>query len=276
MIVLAVTLAATLACNAPASAEPLTVPAPTPAPAPAATITPDEATATSPPTPTATTAPVVGPTPLETDPVPTATPDCRDPDGLLILVDHKHLLRESYVPPDLETLQLPPENTLRGGLRARKVIIAPLLTMLKAIREAGLGASPTVASAYRSYNEQRYTYEVALTEQPGRADFISAPPGHSEHQLGTSIDFGSWSLGNQFHTDFYTTPEGQWLAENSRQYGFVLSYPGWAEKETGYYFEPWHYRYVGVTLAQELGKRRITLIEYLREKEKRGCETGPS
>ena len=118
-------------------------------------------------------------------------------------------------------------------------------------------------------------YEIAQTEQPDRAEYVSARPGFSEHQLGTAVDFGSWSLSNQFHTDFYETPEGQWLVKNAHKYGFTLSYPGYAEDVTGYYFEPWHFRYVGAELATRLHAERLTLIEYLRGLEAFGCNVAP-
>ena len=73
------------------------------------------------------------------------------------------------------------------------------------------------------------------------------------------------TLYNDFlHVNFYQQPEGQWLAKQAAYYGFTLSYPAYAVDQTGYAWEPWHYRYVGI-LAKELQDRNITLTQYLQE-----------
>ena len=84
----------------------------------------------------------------------------------------------------------------------------------------------------------------ALKTQP-REEAVRtlAPPGHSQHQLGTAIDFGSIDVS------FARTPAGQWLLANAWRYGFSLSYPEGQEALTGYSWEPWHYRYVGRAAA---------------------------
>jgi D-alanyl-D-alanine carboxypeptidase len=88
--------------------------------------------------------------------------------------------------------------------------------------------------------------------------------------LGTTIDFGSPELSEiigqediEFHTYFYKTAEGMWLAENAHRFGFTLSYPREAFELTGFYYEPWHYRYVGVDLASLLKSQEITLTQYI-------------
>lgn len=77
-------------------------------------------------------------------------------------------------------------------------------------------------------------------------DRFSARPGHSEHHTGLAIDL------NSLKTAFGETPEGKWLAEHCAEYGFILRYPKDSEEITGYIYEPWHIRYVGVEFAQEL------------------------
>ncbi len=113
-------------------------------------------------------------------------------------------------------------------------------------------------SDYRSWYDQRYIYNgyVARDGQEA-ADRYSARPGHSEHQSGLAIDINSTAF------DFDATPEGQWLATHCAEYGFVIRYPKGKEEITGYMYEPWHVRYVGVELAKELylGDGQFTTLE---------------
>nr|MBP9058550.1 M15 family metallopeptidase [Candidatus Paceibacterota bacterium] len=88
------------------------------------------------------------------------------------------------------------------------------------------------------------------------------------HQLGTTVDFSSSSLGGVLSEKFKDTKEGLWLQANAHKYGFVMSFPSGKEEVTGYKFEPWHYRYVGVETAQEIKDSGLTPIEYLKEIEK--------
>jgi D-alanyl-D-alanine carboxypeptidase len=140
--------------------------------------------------------------------------------------------------------------------------------MIDGMHAAGL--RPTIISAYRSFAAQTIAWSKWQDEYPDRATIISAPPGHSEHQLGTTIDFGSPELSAlvgdddiEFHTDFYLTSEGQWLAQHAHEYGFVLSYPRETYELTGMYYEPWHYRFVGREMATMLYDEGISLISYL-------------
>jgi D-alanyl-D-alanine carboxypeptidase len=132
------------------------------------------------------------------------------------------------------------------------------------------GLSPEIISGYRSYSAQAIAWRKWLEREPDRASIISVPPGHSEHQLGTTIDFGSPELAAivgdedvEFHTYFYKTREGEWLETHAHEYGFTLSYPLEAFEITGFYYEPWHYRYIGVELASELKTMGISLTQYL-------------
>ncbi len=183
---------------------------------------------------------------------------------LLTPVDKNHGLERDYVPADLVELELNFRNSYYGlPTSVRRPVVEPLLSMLEAMNAAGL--RPKVISAYRSYGEQAVANEKWLNFDPERGPNLSAPPGHSEHQLGTSVDFGSPELEYRFHTRFAGTAEGQWLAGYAAEYGFTLSYPDWAARQTGYEWEPWHYRYVGRELAEELQARGLTLSAYLAE-----------
>ena len=157
--------------------------------------------------------------------------------------------------------------TLGYPTEIRKVAIGPLVDMVTAMQEAGL--QPQIISGYRSYYAQSVAFGKWLEQNPDSATIVSAPPGHSEHQLGTAVEFGSPELADvvgepdiEFHTYFFKTSEGAWLLENAHRYGFTLSYTRETFELTGLYYEPWHYRYVGVEMATHLKELGQTLTQY--------------
>ncbi len=111
-----------------------------------------------------------------------------------------------------------------------------------------------VASAYRSFGEQSTLKSgYSVTYGAGGANAFSADQGYSEHQLGTTIDFTT--VGTKGALDgFNATPAYTWLVANAYKYGFVLSYP---EGNAYYVFEPWHWRFVGKDLAEDLHKKKM-------------------
>jgi D-alanyl-D-alanine carboxypeptidase len=242
------------------------------------------ATATTVPTSTESPATTAQPTKTPTA-LPTATPqplaDCRErvpADDLLTLVTLDYGLSRQYVPSDLVSLAdyLPLSSTLGYPTEIRQIIANPLAIMVNNMRAAGL--EPTIISGYRSFSAQAIAWNKWLELEPERASILSAPPGHSEHQLGTTVDFGSAELAEivgqediEFHTYFYQTGEGVWLEERAHEFGFVLSYPRDALEVTGFYYEPWHYRYVGPELAAHLKQQNLTLTEFLLEEQGAPC-----
>ena len=117
---------------------------------------------------------------------------------------------------------------------------------------------------------QAVAHQRWVVEDPANANQISALPGHSEHQLGTVVDFGSPEMpaltGNnteKLSPLFAQTSEGRWLSEHAFEYGFSMSSPQGAESLTGLAYEPWHYRYIGVELASYLHASGYFLDEYL-------------
>lgn len=121
-----------------------------------------------------------------------------------------------------------------------------------------LGLNIYMGSGYRDYNLQVKDYEsmcAAYGEE--YASMVSAKAGYSEHQTGYTIDC------NTINNDFAETPEGQWLAANCHNYGFIIRYPLGKEEITGYDYESWHIRYVGVDAATEMYEQGLTLEEYL-------------
>jgi D-alanyl-D-alanine carboxypeptidase len=253
---------------------------PTQAP-PSPTRPPMVVMATQPPTatPTATSTPQPTLTPTATataTPIPTATPDrtiaCSlrvPPDDLLTVVTLTYGLSRDYAPGDLVPLAdyVSSDVTLGYPTEVRRVMAEPLANMIAEMQAAGL--HPTVISGYRSYSAQAIARQKWLEKEPERVDILSAPPGFSEHQLGTVVDFGSPDLAKivgqediEFHTWFYKTAEGQWLLENAHRFGFTLSYSREAQETTGFFYEPWHYRYVGVEMATRLKEAGRSLTEY--------------
>jgi LAS superfamily LD-carboxypeptidase LdcB len=92
---------------------------------------------------------------------------------------------------------------------------------------------------------------------------ISAVPGHSEHQLGLGMDISTMELEGELSSAFLSSPEGMWVQNNAHRFGFIISYPEGREEDTGFIFEPWHVRYVGVEPATTMFETGQILEEYL-------------
>ncbi|MEZ4512086.1 MAG: M15 family metallopeptidase [Chloroflexota bacterium] len=228
--------------------------------------------------PTITAVPTLLPTATIELPTPTITPSptpiasCtqRVPqDDLLTIVTQQYSLSRDYVPGDLVSLNdlLPFVVTKGYPNQLRQAAAEPLAAMIAEMQTAGL--QPQLLSGYRSYAQQEIAHRKWQEKEPERAAILSARPGHSEHQLGTAVDFGSPELPDivgvpdiEFHTYFYQTSEGVWLGENAHHFGFTLSYPRDASEITGFFYEPWHFRYVGVELATMLHESGQTLTAY--------------
>ncbi len=122
---------------------------------------------------------------------------------------------------------------------------------------AAKGLNIYVSSGFRSFASQKSIYNRYVSRD-GRAlaDTYSARPGHSEHQTGLAIDL------NTITQSFGKTKEGRWVAEHCHEYGFILRYPEGKSHITGYCFEPWHLRYVGVETATKIAQSGLCLEEY--------------
>lgn len=120
------------------------------------------------------------------------------------------------------------------------------------------GLTLWVQSGYRSYDLQKDLYNRYVSRDgQAAADTYSARPGHSEHQSGLAFDL------NTIDDSFAYTAEGQWVAENCHKYGFIVRYPKGKEHLTGYQYEPWHLRYLGVDTATAVYESGLCLEEYL-------------
>lgn len=122
---------------------------------------------------------------------------------------------------------------------------------------ASLGLDLYISSGFRSFASQEAIYgNYVATQGQAEADTHSARPGHSEHQTGLTFDL------NSITEAFGSTPEGIWVRDNAHRFGFIVRYPPGKEAITGYIWEPWHLRFVGVPLATELVTTGLTVEEY--------------
>jgi D-alanyl-D-alanine carboxypeptidase len=120
------------------------------------------------------------------------------------------------------------------------------------------GITLWICSGYRSYSEQETLFEGYASQRGlSEADSVSARPGYSEHQSGLCMDVNTTDFS------FAGTAEAQWLEEHCAEYGFIIRFPEGKESITGYEYEPWHIRYVGVEAAQAIMSQGLCLEEYL-------------
>lgn len=123
---------------------------------------------------------------------------------------------------------------------------------------ASEGLDIYISSGYRSYYDQERIYNNYV-ERDGQeaADTYSSRPGHSDHQTGLAFDL------NSIDDSFGLTPESDWVAANAHKYGFIIRFPEGKEDITGYQYEPWHIRYLGVEKATEVYESGLCLEEFL-------------
>lgn len=155
------------------------------------------------------------------------------------LVDKTHLLPAEYAPTDLVELDEHRDTLVlnRDDLSLRSVILPDLFAMVEAA--AMDGVTLDISSSYRSYAYQEWLFQYWVDELGlEEAERVSARPGSSQHQLGTTVDFGSVT------PEYADTAGGKWLAEHAWRFGFSLSYPDGWEATTGYAYEPWHFRWI--------------------------------
>lgn len=190
--------------------------------------------------------------------LPTPVPS----DPAFTILDRSYGLPAAYVPPDL-TMASAAGLTGEPGT---KLVSSRLVDDLAALRDAwdAAGLQLVLESAYRSYGDQAATFN-AWAAQLGHAGALlrSARPGHSEHQLGTALDFTSPGWSGRFGDWAAESDEGAWLAEHGWAYGFVMSYPAGSQAETCFGYEPWHYRWIGREAAAEQRAGGGSLREYL-------------
>ena len=179
-----------------------------------------------------------------------------DPSNINMLVNKTYHLSNSMVPPNLTPLSVVyAAQDVQLSLEAAKAFIEWC--------DAGinLGIRFYASSAYRPYNYQEDLYN-AYTKSMGQeqADALSARPGHSEHQTGLTVDLAA--SGSEGLSEYVDTPEYTWTSTNCQEYGWILRYPKGKTQITGYEFESWHYRYVGIDTAKAVVESKLTYDEY--------------
>lgn len=185
-----------------------------------------------------------------------------EPQSMTVLVNKQHKLPENYTPGDLVFPNVPfllPEKSEKRQMRKEA---ADALEQLFAGAK-GDGVSLAGVSAYRSHAYQKALFN-RYVQKDGleKARTYSAVPGTSEHETGLSIDVSGINGKCAAESCFSGTKEAEWLAAHAADYGFIIRYPDGKDAITGYMYEPWHIRYVGLDLAKEMSEKDLTLEEY--------------
>lgn len=177
-------------------------------------------------------------------------------DNLLLLVNRDNPLPEGY---EVELTEL------SNGQSVATVIYPDLQAMFNDARAQGV--NPIVASGYRTPEKQQSLMDekIASLKEEGLSEEDAAveaaawvnPVGYSEHQTGLAVDINADGIQSAGYEVY------DWLAQNAWQYGFILRYPEDKTEVTGTEYEPWHYRYVGRELAEEIYNSGLCLEEYL-------------
>ncbi|SFT41939.1 D-alanyl-D-alanine carboxypeptidase family protein [Arthrobacter sp. ov118] len=267
-------LAALSACTPDQPAAPSGAPGPTPGPGsstPTAAASASESAAGTPPAPQQRSPSSAPPTPAappaaaaSATPPSAAAPgrqhSLSDPTSPWVVVNkHRPLSPATFVPPDL----------VRPGVRLVTSGEAALLNSTTAAAAermfaaaAAAGVIITLASGYRSFATQKVTYSGWVRAQgQAAADTASARPGYSEHQTGWAFDIGDGSGADAFQPNFRSRPAALWAAAQAHRFGFVVRYPWTFHEITGYFYEPWHLRYIGIEAATDMLSRGIATLE---------------
>jgi D-alanyl-D-alanine carboxypeptidase len=161
----------------------------------------------------------------------------------------------------LNPITYKPEIGYFKGVQVAKVTAAALTKMAAAMFKAKAGTL-LLNSGYRSYDTQVSVHDRQVKRLGLKAgEALAARPGYSEHQTGLAADVSAYGQGCSIQVCFAKTKAGKWLAANSWKFGFILRYPNGETPTTGYQFEPWHFRYVGLALANEMKSQNITVLE---------------
>ncbi len=194
-------------------------------------------------------------------PIKALVDDYSDTSSLWALASKTHAIPIEYVPANLKIPTVATRTDKSDGERSvRSDIETPLINMFAAANDAG--NQLMIGSGYRSAAlQQIYLNSAAASVGLAAANQSIALPGQSEHQTGLAVDISTVSRNCYLDTCFGDTSDGQWLVHNSYKYGFILRYPSDKVSITGYQYEPWHFRYVGIDLATALHDSGLTLDE---------------
>lgn len=182
----------------------------------------------------------------------------KDIKGDIFLVNRDYPICESFTP----VLE---DAKVQGTLRLQQADSARALEeMFAAAKEEKINL--LAISGYRSYSKQDRIYEKK-TKKVGeeKANEYVAKPGTSEHQLGLAMDLGEKNVHTSLTESFANTKAGIWLVDNAHRFGFIVRYQKNWEEITGYLYEPWHVRYVGIDHASAMYKENIPMEEYVQK-----------
>lgn len=173
-----------------------------------------------------------------------------DPDDPFVLVNKFYEVPQDYEPSDLVSVG--------NGQKMRSEAAEYVNKLLKDINADGLYLQ--AQSGFRSIDLQTRLYNnYVARDGVEEADTYSARPGSSEHHTGLAIDL---SHDGSLEESFENTKQFEWLQKNAHRYGLILRYPKDKVYMTGYMYEPWHYRYVGIEVATLIKNEGITFEEY--------------
>lgn len=184
------------------------------------------------------------------------------PESTTVLVNKQYSLPENYQPVDLV---YPNVKFIFAEKIEKRMMRAEAAKALQKMFAAAEGQNLHLAgvSAYRSHQTQQSIFDnYVKNDGLENAKTYSALPGTSEHETGLAIDVTTADGACAAQECFGDSAEAKWLAEHSYEYGFIIRYPEGKESITGYKYEPWHIRYVGIAVATELYKNHLTLEEY--------------
>ncbi len=179
----------------------------------------------------------------------------KNPDDKLVLVNKNYKLKDDFIPKDLVKLKLKYSN---DNKYLKKEAAKSFYKLSDEAQK--LGYRIIVVSGYRSYTYQEELFNYYVKEKGiAYASKCSAKAGHSEHQTGLAIDVEGSNLDYNL---FDESKEFDWMINNSYKYGFILRYPKGKEDITGFKYEPWHYRYVGIKTAKIIYNKNLTFEEF--------------
>jgi D-alanyl-D-alanine carboxypeptidase len=184
-------------------------------------------------------------------------------DSLWVVVNKQRPISPLRYKPESPAFPAFPKPKIQNpyGLVLRQEAALATGQLASAMAEAGLGRL-ILHSGYRTYKNQQGLYnKIKDTQGLAVAEKLSARPGHSEHQLGLAADFSVKGETCVIMVCFGNTEAGKWLAENAYKSGFILRYPKGFKAVTGFQYEPWHFRFVGVELATEMNHKGIQTLE---------------
>ncbi len=179
--------------------------------------------------------------------------------GNLFLINRDYRINADYVPDDL----VMPNVRRKNNSVLMRAEAAHALEEMFAAAKREKGYTLLAVSGFRSYQTQRILHNRRVRAYgEKKANLTSAPPGASEHQLGLAMDIGR-QKNSRLNESFGHSREGRWLAENCYRFGFILRYKAEWTETTGYGYESWHFRYVGVEHAMKIKELNIPLEDYV-------------